>query len=156
MNEETKSYNIYLYEKRKERSMTRKEFAKSIGISPFLYSLYEKGIYFPSKKNGKKIEKALSLPLKKERKGTLPRFLIQKQKWRTKRMGCSLQKGSGFFFSPSFFFLWSLRFSDIVFIRIAWTTADLFIMKIICDSAIPCVRMEKKLILYYTNCKDLL
>lgn len=69
MNEETKSYNIFLYEKRNEKSMTREEFAKSLGISPFVYSLYEKGIYFPSKRSKKKIEKALCCDFSSFEKG---------------------------------------------------------------------------------------
>lgn len=44
------SYNRFLFEKRKETGLSRRKYAKSIGISPFVYSLIEKGYVKPGRK----------------------------------------------------------------------------------------------------------
>lgn len=54
-------YNIFLYNKRKEEKLSRYQFSKKLGISYFRYSYIEKGVFKPSKKEIKKISKALDM-----------------------------------------------------------------------------------------------
>lgn len=49
------SYNQYLYKKRIELELSRKEFAKLLGINRLAYFYFEKGYFLPSKKTEQKI-----------------------------------------------------------------------------------------------------
>ncbi len=49
------SYNQYLYKKRIELELSRKQFAKLLGINRLAYFYFEKGYFLPSKKTEQKI-----------------------------------------------------------------------------------------------------
>lgn len=55
------SYNLFLYNKRKERKLSRWKFARYLSLSPFFYHFYEKGYLCPGKKSVKKISNALGI-----------------------------------------------------------------------------------------------
>lgn len=89
---EYKAYNLFLYEKRKERKQSRKEFAKYLGIPAFLYASYEKGNLFPSKKRIRKIKERLGEEFSAYEKGerTIPLPLPYEKGKRERRMDAFL------------------------------------------------------------------
>lgn len=55
------SYNLFLYEKRNELGLTKREFAKMLGINYLKYRVIEDGYIKPNKKDIESISKALDI-----------------------------------------------------------------------------------------------
>ncbi len=85
--EKSLSYNEILYLKRIEMGLSKRKFAKFLGVPPFFYGYYEKGYVKPSKKYIDHISKALNIDYSEYLEGLssypaeLPEVETKFEKW---------------------------------------------------------------------------